>query len=49
MYVRKHVPEIMGIKPYLESFASRVVANNAACIAGDAPPSGPARFLPEEG
>lgn len=31
----------------LESFASRVVANNAACVAGDARPSGPACFLPE--
>jgi hypothetical protein len=33
----------------LESFASRVVANNAACVAGDASLSGPACFLPEEG
>lgn len=31
----------------LESFASRVVANHAACVAGDARPSGPACFLPE--
>lgn len=31
----------------LESFASRVVANNAACVAGDARPTGPARFSPE--
>jgi hypothetical protein len=33
----------------VKSFASRVVVNNAACIAGDARSSYPACFLPEEG